>query len=286
MQPFKYLLSVFMLFFLSSIQAQEAQLERHIVVIIPSYNNKEWYTKNLDSVFCQKYHNYHVIYIDDNSPDGTGDLVESYIIEKEQTNKVILIKNTERKLALANLYYAIHSCEDTDIIITLDGDDWLAHENVLGVINNVYANPDIWVTYGQFKEYPTGKGGFCCAYPQRVIRQCGFRKHLPTPSHLRSFYAGLFKQIKLEDLLYEGQFYPMTWDLAMMIPMLEMAPKHFKFISDILYIYNNANPINDHKVSKQLQRNLHLHIQKQRKYSPIETLFSNIESKIEEVDDL
>src|SRR3989304_2120498 len=53
--------------------------EKHFVVIVPSYNNKDWYQKNLDSIFMQKYTNYHVVYIDDVSTDGTGDLVEKYV---------------------------------------------------------------------------------------------------------------------------------------------------------------------------------------------------------------
>ena len=39
--------------------------DKHFVFIIASYNNKQWYKPNLDSVFSQKYKNYHVIYTDD-----------------------------------------------------------------------------------------------------------------------------------------------------------------------------------------------------------------------------
>jgi len=35
-----------------------------------------------------------------------------------------------------------------------------------------------------------------------------------------------------------------------MYPMVEMSgPNHFKFMRDILYIYNETNPLNDHKVN-------------------------------------
>jgi hypothetical protein len=44
---------------------------------------------------------------------------------------------------------------------------------------------------------------------------------------------GLFKKIKKEDLLYEGEFVLMSWDIAMMFPMLEMESKgHIAFISN------------------------------------------------------
>ena len=48
---------------------------------------------------------------------------------------------------------------------------------------------------------------------------------------------------------------PMTGDIAAMFSMIEMAQDHFKFIPKILLVYNNANPINNYKVSKKLELN-------------------------------
>ena len=39
-----------------------------------------------------------------------------------------------------------------------------------------------------------------------------------------------------------------------------------KFISEVLYIYNAANPINDCKVDRQLQRSLETVIRMQKRY--------------------
>ena len=46
--------------------------------MVPSYKNAKTmlYKRNLDSIFMQNYTNYKVIYIDDNSPDGTGQFVQ------------------------------------------------------------------------------------------------------------------------------------------------------------------------------------------------------------------
>ena len=109
--------------------------EKNMVVVIPSYNNSRYYKANLDSVLSQKYTNFRAIYIDDCSPDGTGDLVEEYIKQHDTHNRITLIKNSTRQGAMANLYHAIHSCDDNDIILTLDGDDWFAHKKVLSKIN-------------------------------------------------------------------------------------------------------------------------------------------------------
>jgi len=252
--------------------------EKHIVVVTASYNNKKWYKKNLDSVFNQNYKNWSLIYIDDCSTDETGDLVERYVEEQGFQNNVTIIKNEKRVASpLANQYKAIYSCKDDDIIIILDGDDFFAHPNVLTYINKIYADPNIWLTYGQFKYHSTGKRGFCCPIPQKIVEHNSFRQFSHIPSHLRTFYAGLFKKIKKEDLLYNNEFFKMSCDIAAMFPMIEMASKgHFTFIPQVLLEYNNINDLSHHKVSKTLQRKLDLEIRKRKKYSPLEKLFEPV----------
>ena len=45
----------------------------------------------------------------------------------------------------------------------------------------------------------------------------------------------------------------MASDLAIMFPMLEMAGNRQEFISEILYCYNDKNPISDHKIRRKEQ---------------------------------
>jgi hypothetical protein len=58
----------------------------------------------------------------------------------------------------------------------------------------------------------------------------------------------------------------MAWDQATMFSMLEMPRHRAKFISDVLYVYEAANLINDSKVNRQLQRNLEMEIRAQKRY--------------------
>ena len=222
--------------------------EKPMVVVVPSYNNAKLYKWNLDSLCFQNYDNYRIVYIDDCSPDGTGDLVRAYIDEHNLQGKVTLIRNEVNKGALYNLYNVIHQCDDDAIIVTVDGDDKLAHNNVLKRVNSEYQDPNVWMTYGQHESYPNGKRGFCRHIHPAVIQKQAYREVDWVTSHLRTFYAGLFKKIKLKDLLYEHELFRVTWDMAFLFPMLEMANGKWSFIPDILYVYNQDTPLSDYKL--------------------------------------
>lgn len=251
------------------ISPPQYSFNKRFVIVIPSYKNVKWCEKNITSVINQNYEDYRVIYTDDNSPDGTFNKISSIVNASSKSSKFKVYKNETRLGALENLYNMITSCDDDEIILTLDGDDWLANDNVLNTLNNYYSKEDIWMTYGQYQNYPDNGIGIACKIPDDVIQGKSYRKYSWCSSHLRTFYAWLFKKIKIEDLKYEGNFMAMTWDMTIMFPMLEMSGIHSKFISDILYIYNLENPINDHKVNVALQQKLDHYVRNMNMYDPL-----------------
>lgn len=221
--------------------------QKPIAVVIPSYNNIDVCKRNLDSVVTQDYTNWCAIYIDDCSTDGTGNAVINYIKEHNLENRIIFIRNQKNVGPLANVYKAVHSCKDNAIIVILDGDDWFAGPQTLATINQKYADPDVWLTYGSYKEYPGSGIGSWREYPKKIIENNLFRKYYWLASHPRTFYAWLFKKIRKEDLQVDGEFFRACTDIAAMFPMLEMAGKHSKHLKDVLYVYNMDNPINIYK---------------------------------------
>jgi len=228
-----------------------AAMDTHkpFVFIIASYNNELWCERNLESVFSQDYDNYRVIYTDDCSTDSTLKLVETYVAENNQENRVRIMHNAKRMGHLHNQYEAIHACKDNEIIIILDGDDWLAHKNVLAYLNEIYSNPEVWLTYGQFKELSDNSEGYCKPFPREIIESHAYRTYRPWVfGHTRAFYAGLFKRIKQQDLQYNGAYFPMAADVATMFPMAEMAGHRVLFIPKVLYVHNDLNPLNLKKV--------------------------------------
>lgn len=205
---------------------------RPFTVVIVGVNNGASVAKTLASVFSQNYENYRVVYIDDASDDGSFDLARDLIYDSGHVIQVNLVHNEARLGNLANIFRAVQTCQDDEIVVVLQGEDWLAHEWVLQRLNAYYADPDLWLTYGQYRDFPTYQLGICHEMDQR------FRSQPLTASHLKTFYAGLFKKIREADFIYSGKFLPVCAELAYMIPMLEMAKDHFHFIPEILYISN------------------------------------------------
>jgi hypothetical protein len=177
-----------------------------------------------------------------------------------------LVHNKNRAGALANLYRMIHSCNDSEIVVTVDGDDWLPNDSVLKLLNETYQSGEVWFTHGTIKEYPWGHVAWSEPISSRSIEKNTIRK-FKCPSHLRTFYAWLFKKIKLKDFLYQGKFFSMAWDMAIMFPIAEMAAERHAFIKQVVYIYNMSNPINDNRVNAQLQNDLDAWIRHKKPYN-------------------
>lgn len=237
-------------------------------IIIPFYNVEKWIKLNIESVLAQTYKNYECFYVDDMSTDNTVNILSSY-----KDERINIIKNTEKKYALQNIYETIifSNPDDEDVIVLLDGDDWLYTDKALEAVENCYKDNTL-LTYGNYihsssRTIPANVK----SYEDNIIKNNLFRNDTWRASHLRTFKYKLWKNIDLQDLKDSNfKFYRMAWDLAIMFPMLEMSSERTKCINDILYVYNTSNPLNDHKVNHALQLKYDHEIRNKKKYSRID----------------
>lgn len=278
---------LFMMLSVCSIWSQIIATEKRpveFVILVTTYNSEKYVRRNLDSLINQRSKlPYQIIIVNDCSTDQTGKMIDEYKKEKNLCDQFLKIVHNKQRAgcALANIYNAIHQyIDDHKVVVSVDGDDGLSFNGVLGRLEKEYENPDIWMTYGRFITYPSAEfWTICGGYPESVIRARTFRQHYNVPSHLKTFKAGLFKKIKKEDLMYEGNFYKKAGDMAFMYPLLEMcAPKdeysknHSVYISDtVLYIYTWNNEISDGHTDRDEQIKLHRHINARPAYEPLDT---------------
>ena len=209
----------------------------HITVVSTALNAEKWVARCIESVQRQTFQDWSHVFIDAKSDDGT--LVAAQVQAARGDRRTVLRQNTRRKAALHNAVETWNALPDDEIVVWLDGDDWLAHDRALEVLAETYTDPDVWLTYGQFM-MPDGTIGFASRYPEDAnVRKLDWRA-----THLKTFRAGLVKKIKPIDLQRpDAQGRLMGWcdlaiDHAVMYPLLEMAGERYAAIDRVLCVYN------------------------------------------------
>ncbi len=225
----------------------------HFRIVVPVYKSPGFVQKCIQSLRMQSHPDWSCNIIDDHSEDQTTKFIDREIRGAEDRFRVW--SNDKRVGALANIQKAIqlHSPKPEDVIVTLDGDDWLTHSGVLTMLNQIYDGTPVRLTYGQFRVLSDGRLGQCREFPDDVKRDRSYRtyKGKVGASHLRTFRYELWRKIRSDDLIdpETGAHWNMAWDVAMLLPMMEMcSPEEIRCVAEVLYQYNDRNPLNDHKV--------------------------------------
>jgi len=212
-----------------------------MIKFVVCVRNAEKYIKNcIRTLKSQKDEDFEVYLIDDMSTDTTVDVIKSLIQGDERFN---LILNQEKKFKLKNLDELITTFDDEDIVIELDGDDFLLNSNVVGDIRRVYSDKKVWLTNGSFM-YTNGDPGFSQKCNPNTVRKDAFRF-----SHLRTWKTFLWKAIPKNYLRDDnGEYFKSAADVAYTFSLLELAgEENYRFLPELYYVYNAESPYNDHK---------------------------------------
>jgi glycosyltransferase involved in cell wall biosynthesis len=148
---------------------------KSFVVVIYAYNQALWCERALRSIFEQDYDHYRVILIDDSSTDGTQEKANQFIVDNNQDEKVILMRNETKMGQVGSLKRAIDTCLDREIIIPLDAKDWFSSPAAFNQLNAAYQNPDVWAAFGQAIDYPSYeiRDGVQISYYATLFKQAG-----------------------------------------------------------------------------------------------------------------
>ena len=204
--------------------------------------NAEKYIKNcIRTLKSQTDREFEVYLIDDMSTDNTVEVTQKLI---EDDSRFKLIVNQEKKFKLRNLNELITQFDDEDIVIEIDGDDFLLSSDTVSDIREIYSNGDVWLTNGSFM-YSNGDFGFSDKCNPDTVRKDVFRF-----SHLRTWKTFLWKAIPDSHLRDDdGSYFKSAADVAYTFSLLELAGnENYRFIPKLYYVYNAESPYNDHKV--------------------------------------
>lgn len=219
-------------------------------IVVIGWKIGKYIERCLRSVINQECKEWTACVVLDPSEDDSFDI--AHRISKEDS-RIKLLYNDSQKFATANIIRSIdeQSCQDDDIIVTLDGDDWFSDNKTLDIVKSYYVRcPSLLVTHGSWVSYPdplakNNNAPYSVEDWQKGIRRVNWRA-----SHLRTFKYKVWKHVNKEDLKGpDGLYARVAWDLAIMFPMLELSGyNRVKFIPELLYTYNQETPFNDSKM--------------------------------------
>jgi glycosyltransferase involved in cell wall biosynthesis len=241
--------------------APKHQVEQRIAVITPFRNAAQYLEKCILSVAAQNYSNYHHYLINDHSDDASSAVIERVVnsLPVELNDHFTLIENPQSVGAVRNQVTMIRELADDNIIMLLDGDDWLAHRSdIFDHYNNLYHNGTEF-SYGSCWSVVDNIPLIAQPYPESVRRSRTYRQHrfnwgLPY-THLRTFRKRLINYVNdsaFQD--HNQEWYTAGGDGAVFYALIEQAAwDRISVVSDIMYHYNDTNPLNDYKVHGELQ---------------------------------
>ena len=181
-----------------------ANLDTH-AVIIPTYNERENIGLLVDSIAGLQLGS-RIIVVDDNSPDGTGELAD----ELASRYSDVCVIHRSGKLGLGTAHIAGMKAALSDgvnCILTMDA-DFSHHPRYL---------PDLMAALGRYdvvigSRYVTGGGTLYCTWPRRVLSQGAnliARMVLglsagDTTAGFRGYRRAVLESIPLDEIISEG----------------------------------------------------------------------------------
>jgi glycosyltransferase involved in cell wall biosynthesis len=219
-------------------------------VIIRGYNCKKYISACLKSLIAQSYTNWLATVILDAPTDGCESIACKYA---DRDDRISVYVNHKRVGISANIWrgmkYAYADSED--VIAWLDADDEL-FDYALKIVAKAYEKkPDLLATHGSYWRMDLKR---------RTKMSRAYRKSVRTESwrgsHLKTFKYKLmahFPKKYLKDK--KGNWYKASSDVALMIPILELAGlDRVKFIHKCIYKWRmTPNAIYKDKTGGKLQ---------------------------------
>lgn len=175
--------------------------------------------------------------------DRRGDRTFERAVEAaEGDERIVITRNRRRLFPMENIVRAIRrsNADPEDVIVILDGDDWLLSDRALERIAAAYEeSDDCWMTYGSWISNQESRPGRLPAYAHNA----DFRAEPWLGTAIRTWKKWLFDLIEEDDLRdSKGRYFRMSEDLACMLPMLEMATtRRARHIAEPLMLYNRLS---------------------------------------------
>lgn len=224
-----------------------------VYVVVPFRDRPLLLDECLKSIVAQE-DPFWLIVADDASTDplvtDVIDRARGHLVERQTARRPItVIRRSHNVGAVRNITEAIRSVrmKPEDVVLIVDGDDRLAHGDVIRRLREVYAGTEVDFCYGSYR--PDGDCPDCPPaepIPLEVLLSGGIRSFTDTYgqlfNHPISFRRRLFDQIADDDLKMDGEWMRYAYDRVLGLPLLELAGDRVMFLPDVLYVYTADQP--------------------------------------------
>lgn len=176
-------------------------------VIIPTYNERQNLERLIQRLLNQPA-DLRVIVVDDNSPDGTGEIADR--LADAHPNRV-LVRHRQGKLGLGTAYIAgFHKAIETeaDLIVTMDADFSHPPERIPAMIEKAQSGYDVVIG----SRYVPGGATVECTLPRKILSWganafartlLGLQAHDATAG-FRCYHRKVLTSISLDDIFSDG----------------------------------------------------------------------------------
>ena len=210
------------------------------VFLTPAYNCKEEMKQTLFSMFSQSYDNWRAIIIDDVSTDGTYEYVCELSARCGFGGKVRVKRREEKFGEVRNTIEEVFNhIDDDEVVIRLDGGDWLTENDCLMMLDKIYNDHDPSVCWTAQRWANTNyniSNGLKLKDGETVY------DHPWVSSHLKTFRASALKKVNKKNFFDDdGNWIMIACDQAIFLPMMHLAVKEnlpLVFLPLVCYHYN------------------------------------------------
>lgn len=207
---------------------------KRFCVIAPTYNAEKTARQAILSLAAQSYQNWKLIVIDDVSTDDTRRTILElshalgfYRYGSDDTNRVQVVFNKEKKWEIENTLLGLSMCSDDDIIVRMDLDDYCLNNATFEILNNLYEqDPNleaIWTSHLWFSE-KTGITNTNISGP--LPDNADPYTHPWVSSHMKTWRKYVSNNVHDENYRGKnGKYFTRIGDQAFYLPVLKLAKK-------------------------------------------------------------
>ncbi len=124
-----------------------------VSIAIPTYNQRKYIIRAIESALAQDYENIEIVISDDDSQDDTESVVQNFIREKNDI-RIKYFRNECNVGILRNYKKSLYERLSGEWVINLDGDDFFVNENFISTVMRLAAEDAAAVLiFGNYCEF-------------------------------------------------------------------------------------------------------------------------------------